>query len=85
MAITASAMASRVSQTFRFAFRDAVSAAGDYRAAPQLTAPATAEAILRAVDEVKARMARWTTIGGMIFPDGTTIDEYLDRLESGRA
>ncbi len=67
------------------AIRDAVSAAGDYRAAPQLTAPATAEAILRAVDEAKAGMARWATIGGMIFPDGTTIDEYLDRLESGRA
>jgi len=31
------------------AIRDAVSAAGDYRAAPQLTAPATAEAILNAV------------------------------------
>ncbi|HWH83434.1 MAG TPA: xanthine dehydrogenase molybdopterin binding subunit, partial [Burkholderiaceae bacterium] len=37
-----------------FAIRDAVSAAGEHRADPPLSAPATSEAILRAVDAVRA-------------------------------
>jgi len=40
------------------AVRDAVSAAADYRVLPRLDAPATPECILRAVDEVRARVAR---------------------------
>jgi xanthine dehydrogenase large subunit len=35
-----------------FAIRDAVSAAGAHRRDPQLTAPATPEAILRALNSV---------------------------------
>ncbi|MDX1481262.1 MAG: molybdopterin cofactor-binding domain-containing protein, partial [Woeseiaceae bacterium] len=38
-----------------FAIRDAVAAAGDYGIAPPLDAPATPEAILRAVDAVRAQ------------------------------
>ena len=37
-----------------FAIRDAVAALGDYKINPPLTAPATGEAILRAVDTVRA-------------------------------
>lgn len=36
-----------------FAIRDAVSAAGEHRANPPLQAPATSEAILRAVEAVQ--------------------------------
>ena len=36
------------------ALRDAIAAAGDYRCFPRLNAPATAEEILRCVDEVRA-------------------------------
>ncbi|MEP7141165.1 MAG: molybdopterin cofactor-binding domain-containing protein, partial [Caldimonas sp.] len=39
-----------------FAIRDAVSAAGAHRVDPPLSAPATSEAILRAVTAVQARM-----------------------------
>jgi xanthine dehydrogenase large subunit len=39
------------------ALTDAVAAAGDYRVFPHLDAPATAERILMAVEEVKARAA----------------------------
>ena len=38
-----------------FAIRDAISAAGDHRLDPPLTAPATSEAILRAVTAVQGR------------------------------
>lgn len=38
-----------------FAIRDAISSVGGHRVDPPLTAPATAEAILRAVDAVRAR------------------------------
>ncbi len=37
-----------------FAIRDAVSAAGGHRVDPPLQAPATSEAILRAIDAVRA-------------------------------
>ena len=37
------------------ALKDAVAAAADYRASPHLDAPATPEAVLRAVDELRAR------------------------------
>ena len=40
-----------------FAIRDAVSAAGGHRVDPPLTAPATSEAILRAVSAVQAASA----------------------------
>ena len=39
------------------AIRDAVSAVGDHRADPPLRAPATPEAILRAIDAVRAAAA----------------------------
>ncbi len=40
------------------AIKDAVAAAGDGRLAPQLDAPATPEAVLRAVDDLRARLAQ---------------------------
>ncbi|MEO0997649.1 MAG: molybdopterin cofactor-binding domain-containing protein, partial [Pseudomonadota bacterium] len=39
------------------AIKDAVAAAGDYRAAPRLNAPATPEAILTSVSELRGRLA----------------------------
>jgi xanthine dehydrogenase large subunit len=40
-----------------FAVRDAIAAVGDYRVNPPLDAPATGEAILRAVHAVRAASA----------------------------
>lgn len=40
-----------------FAIRDAVSAAGEHGASPQLRAPATSEAILNAIEAVQAAAA----------------------------
>jgi len=39
------------------AIRDAVAAAGDYRGSPRLAAPATPEAVLAAVGELRRREA----------------------------
>jgi xanthine dehydrogenase large subunit len=38
------------------AIKDAVAAVADHRAAPRLNAPATPEEVLRAVDELRARV-----------------------------
>ena len=74
-----------------FAIRDAVSAAGGHRVDPPLTAPATSEAILRAVTAVtntamSAAPARSTTRGPMqLEPDRADFDEGLQEAASHNA
>jgi xanthine dehydrogenase large subunit len=48
------------------AIKDAIAAAGDYTVAPQLNAPATAEEILRSVDDVRRRRIDSPTAGPVV-------------------